>query len=697
MILGARSAFHVPRGEGSDLADERDRRLEEGADTGGDDESTSPGPAPAGWRQVPLGAEDDHIRTSPMVAVPDEAALQRARLDSQPTLAEGAFATPKVRATPAGEGEVDAGSEDSLLQAGSFDERYQQTRVLGSGGMGVVTLHQDRIVGRAVALKTAHAPTSEAGQSRGAIWRFLREARVQGQLEHPAIVPVYDLGRDDRGAAYFTMQRVRGRSLAEVLASRTDEGSAARLSARKVLDILSRVALALDYVHHRGVVHRDLKPENIMIGEYGEVFLLDWGLARVLGSEDLPKLGEEEQPVSLEADGKTRAGEVLGTPGYMAPEQVADASKVDARADLYAFGAILYEALCGLPLHGSGELPTLLYSTMKVDGASLPDEVEVAPELAELVRQLTRKEPADRPASAREIARTLEAFLDGERDATLRQKAAREHLAHARETLAAAASGADDLEARRAALQQVGRALALAPDLEAARELLFELLTSPPKVVPPEAKKALEAGAREAMMMGARTAVAGYFGISVFVLIALWMGIRSYPALFTLAGAMAACAAYTAYFLWRPPGLKLPLGHLLLTASTVGISSVMFGPLVLVPMLAVSNSVSYLTSVNDKEWLVALSGVAAVVVPAVLQMMGILPASYAIQNGVINILPWMMDFPPLPTMAFLVVTQAGIVVAACIFVLRLKRRAAAAEKEVQLTAWQLEQLVGRDG
>src|SRR5262249_11894390 len=158
-------------------------------------------------------------------------------------------------------------------------ERYLPRELLGRGGMGEVRLCRDVTIGRDVALKVVRprsgAPTPVHQR------RFVREARVQGQLEHPAIVPVYDAGVDPDGALYFTMKRVRGESLSDVLRALRggDPKAAQRTSQRRLLTLFSQVCMAVQFGHEKGVVHRDLKPENLMLGDFGEVYLLDWGLA----------------------------------------------------------------------------------------------------------------------------------------------------------------------------------------------------------------------------------------------------------------------------------------------------------------------------------------------------------------------------------------------------------------------------------
>jgi serine/threonine-protein kinase len=182
--------------------------------------------------------------------------------------------------------------------------------------------------------------------------RFLREARLTGALQHPGIVPVHNLGRLADGRLFYTMKLVRGRTLAELL--RDEPDGPERLP--RLLAVVEKVCQAVAYAHSRGVIHRDLKPSNVMVGQFGEVQVMDWGLAKELSrtepavvpdeaTEDVETVGRVE-----EAAGLSRAGAALGTPAYMPPEQAAgDWDIVDERADVFALGAILCQALTGQP------------------------------------------------------------------------------------------------------------------------------------------------------------------------------------------------------------------------------------------------------------------------------------------------------------------------------------------------------------
>ncbi|MDQ3368750.1 MAG: serine/threonine protein kinase, partial [Myxococcota bacterium] len=223
-------------------------------------------------------------------------------------------------------------------------ERYDLGPVLGRGGMGEVRLARDARIDREVAIKLMRGGHSD----RDTVARFLREARVQGALEHPAIVPVHDLGINREGHPYFVMKRLAGITLADVITARAagEPDAATRWPRRLLLTRLTDVCLAIEFAHTRGVVHRDLKPANIMLGDFGEAYVLDWGLARIVAdaapiSSVRPLSGEHEP-------GQTAVGALLGTPGYLAPEQ-ARGEDVDTRADVFSLGCILYELLTGAP------------------------------------------------------------------------------------------------------------------------------------------------------------------------------------------------------------------------------------------------------------------------------------------------------------------------------------------------------------
>jgi serine/threonine-protein kinase len=232
--------------------------------------------------------------------------------------------------------------------------RYRFGDVLGEGGMGEVLLAYDEHIGRDVAVKRIRTTEPSAEE----LSRFVREARVQGRLEHPAVVPVHDLAVDRDGRPFFVMKRLTGTTMQELL-GRLRAGSEADDAAarRRLLRAFADVCLAVEFAHSRGIIHRDLKPANIMLGDFGEVYVLDWGVARALteaADADGPPSISRPFAADLKLDtGDTLVGTILGTPAYMAPEQLAG-DRAGPAADIYALGCILYEITAGVALHAQG-------------------------------------------------------------------------------------------------------------------------------------------------------------------------------------------------------------------------------------------------------------------------------------------------------------------------------------------------------
>jgi serine/threonine-protein kinase len=586
---------------------------------------------------------------------------------------------PPVSIDPSDALTVDDGADPApagpAFEARPFRDRYLPRRALGAGGMGEVRLYHDHAIGRDVALKVIRP-------HRGATERrFVQEARIQGQLEHPAIVPVYDLGVDPDGALYFTMKNVRGQSLASVLDGLRagDAELAARTSRRRLLTVLSQVCLAVHFGHQKGVVHRDLKPSNVMLGAFGEVYLIDWGLAMVSGG-----------------DGAAPRG-TMGTPGYMAPEQIEDASAVDARADVYALGAILFEILSLERLHGAGPVADVLTSTLAGDGASPAERApgrDVPPELDALCREATRRDRGQRLASAELLSRRIEAYLDGDRDLARRRDLAAEHAARAEAAFARAADGADELAERARAMREVTAALGLDPTHAGARRTFARLIAEPPRRIPDEARGEIERTRRAAYHLAGKHALLLYAGYLLYLPIMLWLGVRD-RGLFAMGWALiAACALVTWYSVRRPPArLDVPLLHLAIGSLTVSAASVLFGPFVLVPMLALGSSVAYISSVGDRGGLVPVVGCLAVALPVVLGWLGVAPLPYDFTGGRWTIHPTVLHIAEWPTQIFLLCAVVGTIAPACVFVARLRRAYARAEDELQRRAWQLRQIV----
>src|SRR5450432_121859 len=254
-----------------------------------------------------------------------ESERTRARADPGDATADGQgapFASTHAIATnaPTHSGPTIIPSWGPSAYASLPEPGYQIGALIGRGGMGEVVVAQDQRIGREVAVKRIRAkhPTHDA------VERFLREARIQARLDHPAIVPVYELGTDADGLPYFTMKRLAGETLHKRLGDKA-----------QVLPLLHAfvdVCLAIQLAHARGVVHRDVKPSNIMLGDYGEVYVLDWGIARVLADPADHVRASTSFDV---AEVRTHPGTMLGTPGYMAPEQMRG-DDITGAADVYA-------------------------------------------------------------------------------------------------------------------------------------------------------------------------------------------------------------------------------------------------------------------------------------------------------------------------------------------------------------------------
>jgi len=313
------------------------------------------------------------------------------------------------------------------LPAASATGRYQVKKEFARGGMGVIWVALDTAVGREVALKELLPPqagrgTSHISDTPELVERFLREAKVTGQLEHPNIVPVYEIAARDDGSVFYTMKLVRGRTMAHRLLQiqHSEASPQQKLAERlKLLDAFTDVCNAVAYAHSRGVIHRDLKPANIMLGDFGETMVLDWGLARVQGQEDSSSIKRRADErvfspslMQEDPDNRTLDGAILGTPAYMPPEQArGELDKVDERADVYALGAILYELLSGRPPYQGGTARDVLAKVLVLEPDPLPREAP--PDLISLVHKAMAREPAQRLESAEKLAAEVLAFRDG--------------------------------------------------------------------------------------------------------------------------------------------------------------------------------------------------------------------------------------------------------------------------------------------
>ncbi|KAA5542196.1 serine/threonine protein kinase [Roseiconus nitratireducens] len=296
--------------------------------------------------------------------------------------------------------------------------RYSGLREIARGGNGVLKAGFDPVTGRTVAIKMLHVENRGVPNDRR---RLLREARVTAQLQHPNTVPVYDIGNDLVHGVYFVMKRISGENLFEVLKqiARGNRDIAQAFPAARRVDALADACKALAYAHARGVIHRDVKPENIWLGNFGEVYLLDWGTAKVWGSMDDQTItrydatrlrkAEEEQLQTL-----TGGGQRPGTPLYMSPEQIQGVRSIDERSDIFSAGVCLYELLAiREPFRGANIDETfrnIIHADVPPPSEKSPDR-GIPPAADKVVMRAIQKDPSKRYQTMRELIDAITSFV----------------------------------------------------------------------------------------------------------------------------------------------------------------------------------------------------------------------------------------------------------------------------------------------
>jgi eukaryotic-like serine/threonine-protein kinase len=302
-------------------------------------------------------------------------------------------------------------------------QRFERVRVLGEGGMGFVELARDNDIRRTVAVKRMHGEAATAE----ALMRFADEVRIVGQLEHPAIVPVYDVGRDESGHVYLVMKHLNGETMEAIIEKlrASDPAYVDRFSTEYRIHLFLSVLDAIRYAHARGVIHRDIKPANIMVGPFGEVTVLDWGIAKPMrqtapASTDVQPLERTLVDTHDKRLQQTQLGALAGTPLYMSPEQAAGRNdELDQRSDVYSLCVLLYEWLSlEHPLSGKKTVTEVLSAIISGEGASRKVmekalRAGVPAEWVRLVMKGLTRDPELRFQSAAGLEDAVKGVLDG--------------------------------------------------------------------------------------------------------------------------------------------------------------------------------------------------------------------------------------------------------------------------------------------
>jgi eukaryotic-like serine/threonine-protein kinase len=556
--------------------------------------------------------------------------------------------------------------------------RYRVIERIGRGGMGEVLAARDLVLGREIAIKRLRAKSPSPSQ----VTRFLREARIQATLDHPAIPPVHELATDADGQPYFVMKRLLGTTLAEILSSveKGDANAIQRFPRERLLRAFAEVCLAVELAHTRGVIHRDVKPSNIMLGEFGEIFVLDWGVAKVVDplDENLAELRGSTPEV-----GETRAGTMIGTPGYMAPEQRIALPDLDGRADVYSLGCVLRDILAVAGQARDGGAHT----------GSVP------PELDKLCNAATAANRETRLATARELGERVQRYLDGDRDLALRQQLAAEHLERARASLSR------DDDTQRVAMQEAGRALALDPKLPGAAELVGRLMLEPTAVTVPDVEASLESARARSSAEHAIVGVMGYLALLGFVPFMLWSGLRSpmyLVAFVALLGCLIAIALYGARH--QTSGLKLtPRGVLAIAgnAALVGLLARMYSPVVIAPGVAaliagfLSSNPTLCAPRVVRVTVVVFS--LAILAPWFAELLGFIEPTVIFTGDTMRIVPAAVEIDRVAMSVGLLVFAPSLVIVAGLLLAQRANAEAAVQRRLHLQAWRLRQLLPESG
>lgn len=577
-------------------------------------------------------------------------------------------------------------------------ERYERSGTVARTGAFEDLSARDRVIRRPVVIRQlAHGMAHSSSDER----RFARAARLQAQLEHPAIVPVYDIGTGPSDAETMIFPEVRCVSLRRVLDARGsgDKEMARKFSRSALLQAFLQLCLATAYAHAKGVVHRNIQPEAVALGDHGEVYLLDWGLAKTIQGPYRPGLVSIDS--STAEGGTTLPGQALGTPGYASPEQLVG-GEADARSDVYALGSLLFEILTGSPLH-AGESAVEKVRTTQIGVNACPSQRAPKAGIPEgfdtVCVRATATDPKLRYPSARELHDAVERTLEAALEAGRRTELASRH-ADLAESLAmralTATSGHYELRAK--ALREAGRAFALDPKSPGARRALLALLEEEPTELPPEVRAEMESEASDQARAVGRFAMFAYGAFGLILAPVVLSGIRSWAGFAFTAFSVAATVGVAA-FMSRMKNPTDGVGLLLAFTSftAIGSTSGFYGALVLPPLLATANVLCMGAGLHRRyrPW-VLLMALCSMLVPFALEQFGLLQQSYRFGPGTITVLPVVRDLHEAPVRLGLFFSTLAAIIAPTLFTWRISNTAATARERMHVYGWQLRRFLPKN-
>ena len=575
-------------------------------------------------------------------------------------------------------------------QHAAFAPRYEGRGVLGEGGMGEVRLYFDQRMGREVAMKMLLPRCADSKEMHA---RFEREALVQGRLEHPVVVPVYEKGHTSSGLPWFTMKRIRGETLEQILPrlAAGDPETKRRFPQHQLLRAFAQACRAVDFAHSRGVIHCDLKPSNMMLGDFGEVYVLDWGLAQWRGDGarsmdlELPPLPELNAP-----------GRLVGTPGYVAPEQAKEGAKAAPSGDVYSLGAILFEILMHERLVERGPVREQLKAARNGTRAAarLGARRDTIPaELAEVCADATRRTVSARP-SAGALAETVELYLAGDQRSEERQHRAAEHVERAQAAAHEAREGDDPHgQKHRRAIHETIRALRLDANNIAAAETLAGLLIDPPHTLPYEARTTLEEETSRWLKDSLWSSAVARFSWLAYLPVVMWAGLKDVRLLVLLLGSAAIGGLAQMWAHQKPTRGRVDLAAVILMVS-VAPTAMVLGPLWITPIAALAAMPVVVAFADARRRLLVLaSGALTIALPAVFEWRGWIPESYTFVDGGMLVRSQLMQLEATTTHLLVLVLSLGALVTSLILVGRARDIFLRSTMRHHLELWQLAQLI----